>query len=140
MRRLCLFLLIFFVIISLAQAENMFQGTVGIFCVQSVNDSDSGGGAYPPSAVQAARFCEYYGMNAGMIEGGDILLMNRSIKGLKSHVITELGISRTFQNIRLFNNMTAIENILVGRHCRMRAGVWGAIIRNRSTLRSTHLR
>jgi glutamine amidotransferase-like uncharacterized protein len=73
MRRLCLFLLIFFVIISLAQAENMFQGTVGIFCVQSVNDSDSGGGAYPPSAVQAARFCEYYGMNAVMIDGGDIL-------------------------------------------------------------------
>ncbi|MBW1799635.1 MAG: ABC transporter ATP-binding protein [Deltaproteobacteria bacterium] len=69
------------------------------------------------------------------IEGGDIFFMNRSIRGLKSHVITELGISRTFQNIRLFNNMTAIENILVGRHCRMRAGVWGAIIRNRSTLR-----
>ena len=67
------------------------------------------------------------------IEDGDIFFMNRSIKGLKSHAITELGISRTFQNIRLFNNMTAIENVLVGRHCRMRAGVWGAIFRNRST-------
>ena len=68
------------------------------------------------------------------IEGGDILFMNRSIKGLKSHVISHLGISRTFQNIRLFNNMTAYENILVGQHCRMNAGVWGAITRDRATL------
>ena len=68
------------------------------------------------------------------IEGGDILFMNRSIKGLKSHVITHRGISRTFQNIRLFNNMTALENILVGRHCRMRSGVWGAISRCRGTI------
>jgi len=69
------------------------------------------------------------------IEGGDIYFMSRSIKGLKSHVITRFGISRTFQNIRLFNNMTALENILVGHHCRLKAGVWGAITRNRSTFR-----
>lgn len=66
---------------------------------------------------------------------GDILFMNRSINGLKSHAISSLGISRTFQNIRLFNNMTAFENILVGQHCRMRAGVWGAITRNSLTLK-----
>jgi len=68
------------------------------------------------------------------IEGGDIHFMNRSIKGLKSHVISHLGISRTFQNIRLFNNMTAYENILVGQHCRMNAGIWGAITRGRTTI------
>lgn len=68
------------------------------------------------------------------VEGGDILFMDKSIKGLRSHVITHLGISRTFQNIRLFNNMTALENILVGHHCRLRAGVWGAIARTRATL------
>jgi ABC-type branched-subunit amino acid transport system ATPase component len=67
------------------------------------------------------------------IEGGDILFVNKSIRDLKSHVIARLGISRTFQNIRLFNNMTALENILVGHHCRLKAGVWGAISRNRST-------
>lgn len=67
-------------------------------------------------------------------EGGEILFNGRSIRNLKSHVITNLGISRTFQNIRLFNNMTALENVLCGRHCRMRAGVWGAITRSQSTL------
>jgi branched-chain amino acid transport system ATP-binding protein len=61
---------------------------------------------------------------------GDILFKGTCISGLKSHAITRLGISRTFQNIRLFNNMTVLENILVGRHCRMKAGVWGAITLN----------
>jgi len=68
-------------------------------------------------------------------DSGDIVFKGRSVNDLKSHTITDLGITRTFQNIRLFNNMTALENILVGRHCRMRSGVWGAITRNRSTLK-----
>jgi branched-chain amino acid transport system ATP-binding protein len=64
-------------------------------------------------------------------EAGQALFMGEKIGGLKSHRVTALGISRTFQNIRLFNNMTALENILVGQHCRMHAGIWGAISRNR---------
>lgn len=66
-------------------------------------------------------------------DGGDILFMRRSIKGMKPHEITSLGIARTFQNIRLFGNMTAFENVLVGRHCRLGASILGSIIRNRST-------
>jgi branched-chain amino acid transport system ATP-binding protein len=69
------------------------------------------------------------------IEGGDIFFEDRSVMGLRSHAITSLGISRTFQNIRLFSHMTALENVLVGHHCRLRAGLWGALSRNRSTLR-----
>jgi branched-chain amino acid transport system ATP-binding protein len=68
------------------------------------------------------------------IDGGDIFFGEKNIKNLKSHAITALGISRTFQNIRLFNHMTALENILVGHHCRMSAGVWGAIARSRVTM------
>ena len=67
-------------------------------------------------------------------EKGDMLLAGKSLRGLKSHVITRLGISRTFQNIRLFNHMTSLENVLVGRHCRMRAGVWGAVARGRGAV------
>ena len=69
------------------------------------------------------------------LDGGDILFMNRSVGGLKSHVTASLGISRTFQNIRLFNNMTAMENVLVGQHCRMKAAILGAITRNGATRR-----
>jgi branched-chain amino acid transport system ATP-binding protein len=67
-------------------------------------------------------------------DGGDVIFRDRNIKGLKSHHITALGIARTFQNIRLFNHMTALENILVGRHARLRRGVLGAILRDRQTM------
>jgi branched-chain amino acid transport system ATP-binding protein len=44
-------------------------------------------------------------------------------------VITGLGVARTFQNIRLFGAMTALENVMIGRHSRMRAGLFGSILR-----------
>ncbi len=49
------------------------------------------------------------------------------------HEVALAGIARTFQNIRLFANMTSLENVMVGRHLRTRAGVLGAVLRNRST-------
>ena len=51
----------------------------------------------------------------------------------KPHVLAEAGIARTFQNIRLFANMTALENVMVGRHVRTRASVFGALLRDRVT-------
>ena len=48
---------------------------------------------------------------------------------LEPHEIAERGISRTFQTLRVFPNLTVLENVLVGRHCRRRAGVLGAIVR-----------
>jgi branched-chain amino acid transport system ATP-binding protein len=51
----------------------------------------------------------------------------------KPHQVAERGIARTFQNIRLFHNMTALENVMVGRHVRSRAGVIGAVLRGKKT-------
>ena len=51
----------------------------------------------------------------------------------KPHVLAQAGIARTFQNIRLFANLTALENVMIGRHVRTRAGVFGALLRNRAT-------
>jgi branched-chain amino acid transport system ATP-binding protein len=53
---------------------------------------------------------------------GEVWLDNERIDGLSPHTISSLGISRTFQNIRLFANMTAIENVLVGSHARIDVG------------------
>lgn len=58
---------------------------------------------------------------------------SEEIEKLKPHIITEKGIARTFQNIRLFQNMTVLENVMVGKHHLLRAGVIGAIIRDRRT-------
>ena len=60
---------------------------------------------------------------------GRILLGERDITRTRPDVITKLGVARTFQNIRLFGAMTALENVIVGRHARMRTGVFGAIFR-----------
>jgi len=53
--------------------------------------------------------------------------LNRDARSLAPNQITQIGIARTFQNIRLFPNMTVLENVLVGRHCRTREGVFSAI-------------
>ena len=66
---------------------------------------------------------------------GDVLFNGESILGKRPHQILSLGIARTFQNIRLFSNMTAIENAMVSRHCRSKKGVVGAVLRSPSQRR-----
>jgi branched-chain amino acid transport system ATP-binding protein len=58
---------------------------------------------------------------------GRIVFNGEDITGLRPDQITQRGIARTFQNIRLFNNMTVLENVLVGMHGRLHAGLWGSI-------------
>ena len=57
-----------------------------------------------------------------------------SLKGLSPDKITTRGVARTFQNIRLFNNLTVLENVLIGCHCRMKAGLLGALFRDKKTM------
>ncbi len=60
---------------------------------------------------------------------GRILLGGRDITRSRPDVITGYGVARTFQNIRLFGAMTAVENVMIGHHARMRAGLFGSIFR-----------
>jgi len=66
---------------------------------------------------------------------GDIIFDGSSLVGLSTDRITAQGVSRTFQNIRLFDNMTALENTLVGEHCHLRSGLIGAILHTPGTKR-----
>jgi len=63
---------------------------------------------------------------------GEIIFNDRNINHLKPHQIISLGIARTFQNIRLFANVTALENVMVGRHCRTKSELVEALLRTRS--------
>ena len=65
---------------------------------------------------------------------GSMLFDGAPLAGLRAHQVAALGIARTFQNIRLFTNLSALENVMIGRHVRTRAGVLGAILRDRRTL------
>ena len=60
---------------------------------------------------------------------GTIVFAGKELSGKPPHAITELGIGRTFQNIRLFQHMTALENVLVGMHCRLKGGIVSSIVR-----------
>ncbi len=62
-------------------------------------------------------------------ENGEIIFGDHRLQGMLPNRITHLGISRTYQNIRLFTNLTAIENILVGEHPRLHTGMVGSILR-----------
>ena len=72
-----------------------------------------------------------FNLVTGMIPAGqgDILFEGRSIVGLRPSQILELGIARTFQNVRLFPEMSVRENVMVARHCRTRSGMLKAIFR-----------
>jgi branched-chain amino acid transport system permease protein len=73
----------------------------------------------------------FFNMVTGLLvpDSGEILFNGRSIVGLRPNAIVARGVARTFQSIRLFQNMTVLDNILVGEHCRLRASVAGAVFR-----------
>jgi branched-chain amino acid transport system ATP-binding protein len=66
-------------------------------------------------------------------DGGTFAFDGRPLAGLKPNDVAARGIARTFQNIRLFGNLSALENVMIGRHVRTRAGVFGAMIRDART-------
>ena len=67
-------------------------------------------------------------------DGGRFVFDGAPLDRLQPNEVAERGIARTFQNIRLFQNLSALENVMIGRHVRTRAGVFGAIFRDSGTL------
>src|SRR5262249_59466544 len=61
--------------------------------------------------------------------GGSILLEGAEIGGMPPHRVLQRGIARTFQNLRLFPNLTVIENVMIGMHARLDTGAFGALLR-----------
>jgi len=73
----------------------------------------------------------FFNMLTGVYKptAGRIVFDGADVTGKPPHAITERGVGRTFQNIRLFENMTALENVLVGMHCRLHGGIMRSILR-----------
>ena len=73
----------------------------------------------------------FFNMLTGLYKptAGRIVFADKDITGTRPDKITALGVARTFQNIRLFATMSAVENVMVGQHARMRAGIFGSVLR-----------
>jgi branched-chain amino acid transport system ATP-binding protein len=82
----------------------------------------------------------FFNMLSGIYKptSGQMLLEGKEIGGLRPNRATALGLGRTFQNIRLFSNMTALENVLVGMNCRLKSTWIGALLRSRSVMQEEH--
>lgn len=81
----------------------------------------------PNGAGKTTLFNVITGLAAA--DTGSVTLDGQPLDGLKPHAIAQSGLARTFQNIRLFANLSALENVMIGRHARTRAGVIPAILR-----------
>lgn len=118
-------------ILTVEQVTKQFGGLMALSNIDfTVNPGEIVGVIGPNGAGKTTLFNLITGVLTP--SSGEILYQKQSLVGLKPHKITELGIARTFQNIRLFGNLTALDNVLVGAHCRTQAGLWQGIWRTRS--------
>jgi branched-chain amino acid transport system ATP-binding protein len=102
----------------------------GLVAVSTIDFTIPEGGIVSLIGPNGAGKTTFFNVIAGIYKPtrGRITFLGRSIAGEPPHRITRLGIARTFQNIRLFQNMTALENVMVGHHSRMRATPFEAIL------------
>ena len=120
----------------LLQAGGVGKHFGGVQALSSVSFSIARGEIYGLIGPNGAGKTTLFNLLTGIYapDSGTFLLDGRSIGNLKPDRIARAGIARTFQNIRLFASLSALENVMIGRHARTRAGVLGAILRNRKTL------
>ena len=120
---------------SLVAGRNVSKRFGGVAALSDVSFSISSGEIYgligPNGAGKTTLFNVLTGIYAP--DAGDFTFDGHPLAGLKPHEVTARGIARTFQNIRLFANLSALENVMIGRHVRTRAGVVGAVLRTPAT-------
>lgn len=120
------------VILSAEKITKRFGGLVALSDVSfAIEEGQVFGLIGPNGAGKTTMFNVLTGLYP--IDEGAVVYKGAPLKGITPDKIAKLGVARTFQNIRLFGNLSAIENVMIGRHVRTHAGVWGAITRNRAT-------
>jgi branched-chain amino acid transport system ATP-binding protein len=111
-----------------SQVTKRFGGLVAVNRVDYALDRGISSIIGPNGAGKTTLFNVFTGLYAP--DEGQVTFRGHPLVGLRPDQITALGVCRTFQNIRLFGNMTAIENVLVGMHARVHVGLWDALVRS----------
>lgn len=116
---------------TLLKSENVcmyFGGVKAVDCVDLEVEQGQVMGIIGPNGSGKTTF---FNVLTGIYKptSGRLFFQGENITNWPSHRITQVGIARTFQNIRLFKNMTVLENILVGEHTKLKANLWGVLLR-----------
>jgi len=122
---------------TLLEVRGVAKRFGGLQALEDVSLSIAQGEIYgligPNGAGKTTLFNVLTGVYAA--DSGGFDFEGRNLAGLAPHQIAAAGIARTFQNIRLFANLSALENVMIGRHVRTRTGVIGAVLRDKRTLK-----
>jgi branched-chain amino acid transport system ATP-binding protein len=118
---------------AILEAINLTKKFGGLVANDKINISIEEGSITAVIGPNGAGKTTFFNMITGFYvpDEGDVRLAGKSIKGYRPDRIASLGISRTFQNIRLFKEMTALENVMVGSHSRLQAGILGTLFNTR---------
>src|SRR6187397_881227 len=116
---------------DLLVADGVEKRFGGLVAVNSVDFTIPRGAVVSLIGPNGAGKTTFFNMLTGVYKptSGRIVFDGEDVTGKPPHAITERGVGRTFQNIRLFQNMTALENVLVGMHSRMKGNVFTAILK-----------
>ena len=119
---------------ALLELDGLTKEFGGLVALSSLNLEIKEGEIFSLIGPNGAGKTTVFNMVSGLYQptSGEIRLGGISIGGRKPHSIAAMGISRTFQNIRLFAKMTVIDNVLVGRHIRFHAPYWASVLRTRT--------
>jgi branched-chain amino acid transport system ATP-binding protein len=123
--------------VNILEASKVTKRFGGLVAVDALDFTVPQGGIVSLIGPNGAGKTTFFNCVTGFYrpEEGMMSFNGFSLTDLRPDQITAMGIARTYQNIRLFGGMTALENILVGQHSRLREGLWGAILQLPSTRR-----
>ncbi len=121
----------------LLEARAIAKHFGGVIALRDVSLSIREGEIYGLIGPNGAGKTTFFNVLTGLYhpDGGELVFAGKKLKASAPHLAAQCGIARTFQNIRLFANMSAMENVMVGRHVRTKAGVFGAVFHDPRTVR-----
>nr|WP_320013151.1 ABC transporter ATP-binding protein [uncultured Desulfobulbus sp.] len=119
---------------TLLQVEHLSKSFGGLMAVNDVSFTVEQGSIVGLIGPNGAGKTTVFNLISGVYQpdNGTVLFDGTNLVGLPTHTIVEQGIARTFQTIRLFQNMSVLENVLAGCHCRMRSGSLAAMFRTKA--------
>ncbi|MBE1425339.1 MAG: ABC transporter ATP-binding protein [Desulfomicrobium apsheronum] len=125
---------------TLLSIENLSKNFGGLMAVNEVSFDVEAGSIVGLIGPNGAGKTTVFNLITGNYQPntGTVLFDGQNLVGLPTHTIVERGIARTFQTIRLFQNMSVLENVLAGGHCRMHSGSLAAMFRTPTQRREEH--